>query len=219
MNAEAVRHAPDVRQAGRLPHAVRQARRLSCVVGAAAALALFVHLSAQTTPLKVEREGDRLRLSAPGLHFLAGEPLERLHDGRSVVYGLSATIEVERGDPRSSRITRHVLFSYDLWEERFSATQIEEPKTSVSHLSPAAAEAWCLELLKLPLRLVPADKTFVVKFECWLRDDPERPADSPGATTLTGLIDLLSRNAREAPPRWEAVSPRLRLADLKDRAK
>ncbi len=32
------------------------------------------------------------------------------------------------------------------------------------------------------------------------------------------LIDLLSRKARADPPRWEAASPPLRLADLKDKA-
>jgi len=32
------------------------------------------------------------------------------------------------------------------------------------------------------------------------------------------LIDLLSRKARTAPPRWEAASLPVRLADLKDRA-
>jgi hypothetical protein len=111
-----------------------------------------------------------------------------------------------------------VVFSYDLWEERFSVAQLDDPKTAASHLTSAAAEAWCLDLLKLPVRLVPADKTFVVKFECRLRDDRTEPSDASSTATLKGLIDLFSRNAREEPPRWEAVSPRLRLADLKARA-
>jgi hypothetical protein len=196
----------------------RTRRRLRAQLGALVALVVFAHLSAQPTSLKVERDGDRLRLSAPGLRFLTGVPLDQLHDGRSVTYVLTATLEVERGSPRTTRVTRHVVFSYDLWEERFAVAPADEPKAAASHLTSAAAEAWCLELLKLPVGAVTADKTFVVKFECWLRDDSAQPSDAPSASTLTGLIDLFSRNARAAPPRWEAVSPRLRLADLRDKA-
>jgi hypothetical protein len=193
-------------------------RRLRARIGAAAAFFVFVHLSAQSTPLQVERDGERLRLSAPGLRFLTGAPLDRLRDGRSVTYVLQATLEVERGDPRTTRVMRHVVFSYDLWEERFAVAQADAPKTAASHLTSAAAEAWCLELLALPLRLVPADRTFVVKFQCWLRDDRAQPSDAPSAATLNGLIDLFSRNARDEPPRWEATSRRLRLTDLEDKA-
>jgi hypothetical protein len=61
------------------------------------------------------------------------------------------------------------------------------------------------------------DKT-VVELECSLREEGAQPADAPSAATFTGLIDLLSRNARAAPPRWEAASLPLRLADLKNTA-
>jgi hypothetical protein len=215
MTIHHLRPNPACRPAPR-PRAI--ARRLRALLGGAAALFVFVHLSAQSTTLQVERDGDRLRLSAPGLRFLTGAPLERLRDGRSVTYGLQATLELERGSPRTTRVTRYVVFSYDLWEERFAAAQADAPKTAASHLTSAAAEAWCLELLSLPLRLVPADGTFVVKFECWLRDDRAQPSDAPSAATLKGLIDLFSRNARDEPLRWEAVSRRLRLSDFKDKA-
>lgn len=186
--------------------------------GVAVALAILAHLSAQTTTLKVERNGDRLRLSAPQLHFLTGPPLAQLHDGRSVTYVFSVSLQVQRGDPRAAHLTRQVVFSYDLWEERFSVTQLDDPRASASHLTAAAAEAWCMDLLSLPARAAPADKTFVVKLECSLREEGAQPADAPSATTFTGLIDLLSRKTRAAPPRWEATSLPLRLADLKDRA-
>jgi len=196
----------------------RSRRRRRTILGAAVALAVFAHLSAQSTILQVERDGDRLRLAAPGLHFLTGAPLQRLHDGRSVTYAFAVTLEVEHGGAGGARLAREVVFSYDLWEERFSVAHLDEPKASASHLTSAAAEAWCLELLKLPVRAAPADKTFVVKFECWLRDEGTQPADAASATTITGLIDMFSRKAREAPPRWEAVSRKMRLADLTDKA-
>jgi len=173
---------------------------------------------AQSAHLNVEREADRLRVSAPKLRFLAGRPLEQLHDGRSLTYVFTLSLQVQRGQSRGASVTRHVVFSYDLWEERFSVSRADDPKTSASHLTAAAAEAWCMDLLALPVSAAPADKTFVVKLECSLREEGAQQADAPATPTLTGLIDLLSRRARAAPPRWEAVSPPLRLADLKGRA-
>jgi hypothetical protein len=196
----------------------RTRRWLRTTLELAAGLAVFAHLSAQSSLLDVERDGDRLRIAAPQLRFLAGTPLQRLHDGRSVTYVFSVTLQVEHADRGGTRLTRQVVFSYDLWEERFSVVQVDAPKASASHLTAAGAEAWCLELLALPARSAPADKTFVVKLDCSWREEDAQPAEAPAATTLTGLIDVLSRKARAAPPHWEATSPPLRLADLKDKA-
>ncbi len=173
---------------------------------------------AQSAQLSVERDGDRLRVSAPQLHFLSGPPLEQLQDGRSATYVLTVSLQVQRGQARGASLSREVVFSYDLWEERFSVARADDPKTSASHLTAAAAEAWCTELLSLPASAAPADKTFVVKLECSLREDNGQPGGAAPAATLTGLIDLLSRKARAAPPRWEAVSPPLRLSQIKPRA-
>ncbi len=194
-------------------------RGLRAALGTAAALALFVHLSAQPPPLTVERDKDQLRLRAPQLDFLTGPPLQRLHDGRSVTYVLSASIQVHRGGARVHTVTRQIVFSYDLWEERFSVVQRDDPTVAASHLTTAAAEAWCVELLALPVRAAPADKAFVVKLECSLREENTQARDAPSATTFTGLIDLFSRKEASAPPRWEAASLPLRLADLIDKAR
>jgi hypothetical protein len=197
----------------------RASRRavLHGALGTAVGLAVFAHVSAQPTPLRIARDGDRLRLSAPQLHFLRDAPLQQLHDGRSVTYVFTVTLLVERGDVRAARTVRHVVFSYDLWEERFSVSQADEPQTSASHLTAAAAEAWCLDLLSLPARAAPADKTFVVKLDCSLKEEPADAGDAPSATTIAGLIDLFSRKSRAAPPRWEAASLPMRLAELKDK--
>jgi len=185
----------------------------------AAALAVFVHLSGQPSPVTVERDGGLLRLHAPQLNFVTGAPLARLHDGRSVTYVFSASIHIHRGGSRVHGLTRQVIFSYDLWEERFSVVQRDDPKVAASHLTTAAAEAWCVELLALPVGAAPADKAFVVKLECSLREEPTPAIDAPPAATFTGLIDLFSRKEPLAPPRWEASSLPLRLADLIDRAR
>ena len=194
-------------------------RGLCAALGAAVALAVFVHLSAQPSPLTVEREGDRLRLRAPQLNFLTGPPLARLHDGRSVTYVFSASIQIHRGGSRVHGLTRQVIFSYDLWEERFSVVQRDDPKVAASHLTTAAAEAWCVHLLPLPVGAAPADKAFVVKLECSLGEENAPARDAPSAATFTGLIDFFSRKEPSAPPRWEAASLPLRLADLADKTR
>jgi hypothetical protein len=194
-------------------------RGLRAALGVAAALGLFVHLSGQPAPVTVERDGDLLRLRAPQLNFLAGAPLARLHDGRSVTYVFSASIQIHRSGTRVHGLTRQVIFSYDLWEERFSVVQRDDRKVAASHLTTAAAEAWCVDLLALPARAAPADRAFVVKLECSLPEEAAQAADAPSATTFTGLIDFFSRKEPSAPPRWEASSLPLRLADLIDKAR
>jgi hypothetical protein len=201
-------------------HRPATARRgFGSALGAAAMLALIVHLSAQSSPLSVERDGDLLRLRAPHLDFLSGAPLQRLRDGRSVTYVLSASIHVHRGGARVHGVTRQVVASYDLWDERFSMVLRDDPKVAASHLTTAAAEAWCVDLLALPVRAAPADRAFVIKLDCALRDEIAEARDAPTAATLTGLIDLFSRKEPTAAPRWEAASIPLRLADLIDRAR
>ena len=191
-------------------------RRLVMLLWAPVAFAALTF--AQSARLIVEREGDRLRVSAPQLHFLTGQPLAQLHDGRSVTYVFTVSLHVERGPARRAGVSRQVVFSYDLWEERFSVARADDPGASASHLTAAAAAAWCMDLLSLPVSAAPADKTFVVKLDCSLREEDAQAAEAPATTTLTGLIDLLSRKPRATPPRWEAVSPPLRLEDLKSRS-
>jgi len=194
-------------------------RGLRAALGVTAALAAFVHLSGQPAPVTVERDGDLLRLRAPQLNFVAGAPLARLRDGQSVTYVLTASIQIHRGGARVHGLTREVIFSYDLWEERFSVVRRDDPKVAASHLTTAAAEAWCVDLLALPARAAPADKAFVVKLECSLREENAPAADAPSAATFTGLIDFFSRKEPAAPPRWEASSLPLRAADLIDKAR
>jgi hypothetical protein len=193
-------------------------RGVRAALGVAAALAVLVHLSGQPAPVTVERDGDLLRLRAPKLDLLSGAPLQRLHDGRSVTYVVTASIRIH-GGARVHGLTLEVIVSYDLWEERFSVVQRDDPKVGALHLTAAAAEAWCVDLLAMPVRAAPADRPFVVKLECSLREENAPAADTPSATTLTGLIDFFSRKERSAPPRWEASSLPLRLAELIDKAR
>jgi hypothetical protein len=166
----------------------------------------------------VERRGTTLHVAAPHLHFLEGKPLEQLHNGASVTYVFSLTLTADRSSAPAFRLQERFIVSFDLWEEKFSVVQAGTPGRSGSHLTAAMAEAWCLDNLPVPMPALPAEKTFVIKLE-WsvAENESENSSEIRPGLTLAGLIDVFSRKGREAPPRWQAISGRLRLVDLKDK--
>ena len=60
------------------------------------------------------------------------------------------------GKSPAATIRRIFALSYDLWEERFAVTAVDARSQSVSHLVLAAAEAWCVEQLAIPLNALGA---------------------------------------------------------------
>src|SRR5262245_29719055 len=105
--------------------------------------------SAQT--LTIDTVGDSLRIRAPGFSFLNGDPLARLKDGRSVRVELAAMVLPSPGKSVVATTRRIFALSYDLWEERFAVTTVEKRSQSVSHLALAAAEAWCIDQVAIPV--------------------------------------------------------------------
>lgn len=174
-------------------------------------------LLAQQSSLTVERQGDRLHLSARNFHFLEGKPLEQLKNGAAVPYVFTVTMQPAQGGGRWLHLQERFVVSYDLWEEKFAVVRDGQPRQTTSHLTAAAAEAWCLDNLLPTVSAVRAEETFVVKLECSVVPD-EEPQSGEGLT-LSTLIDIFSRKGGAAPPRWELVSAPLRLADLKDRSR
>ena len=74
-------------------------------------------------PLLVSFDGDNIRVSAPGLHFLTGKPLERLKAADTVVFDSQITLFTDdRGTIFHRPVTERLIFSYDLWEEKFKVT-------------------------------------------------------------------------------------------------
>jgi hypothetical protein len=168
---------------------------------------------AQSRPLVVEKQGDRLIVTAPQLHFLNGRPLDQLHNGASVTYITSLTLN--SSGTQTFRLQERFIVSYDLWEEKFSVVQAGKIGRSASHLTAEAVEAWCLESLSVPVPALKSDKSFVIRLECTI--DPSNGTDSGPGLTLAGLIDALSRKQREEQPHWEATSDTLRISNLKVR--
>lgn len=165
-----------------------------------------VRLSAQS--VTVRRVGDAVTVLAPGFGFIKGEPLVRLKDGRSVRVDLVLAVLPRRGGPAVAESRQVFVLSYDLWEERFAVTQAGDPSHSISHLTPAGAEAWCLERLAVPvsaLGRLGRDLPFWIRLEYRVPDGTGTPAPDNGAGfTLQGLIDALSRR-RDAGPLTHAI--------------
>ena len=180
-------------------------RRAVCAV--LVLLACPVLASAQA--LTIDAVGDALKIRAPGFSFLKGEPLARLKDGRSVRVELSAMVLPAPGKQPAAVARRIYALSYDLWEERFAVTTTEHGQ-SVSHLTLAAAEAWCVEQLAIPLTALGAfgrDLPFWIRLEYHLVDTEGAQEDGDSGYTLQGLIDLLSRRRKTSASASGQASP------------
>lgn len=149
--------------------------------------------------LTIDTSGDALRIRAPGFSFLKGDPLVRLKDGRSVRVELAAMVLPAPGKSVVATTRRIFALSYDLWEERFAVTTVDKRSQSVSHLALAAAEAWCVDQLSIPINALGGlgrDLPFWLRLEYRVLDG-DAPADSTNSGyTLQALIDALSRRRK-----------------------
>lgn len=153
-------------------------------------------LSSQS--VSVETVSGILHVQTPGFRFIDGEPLARLKDGQTVRVDLTLDVLARPGAAPAVQRTQTCVLSYDLWEERFAVTIPGTPPRSISHLTSAAAEAWCVRHLTVPVSaLGPLGRTvpFWVRLEYRLVDGV--PAErEEGGFTLRGLIDVLSRRRK-----------------------
>jgi len=166
--------------------------------------------------LLIRSEGANLRISAPQIRFLNGKSLEQLKNGANV--GFLSQISITGDSAFGVVLGRHVdrfVLSYDLWEEKFSATRLGPPQRTASRLSVPAAEAWCLdELTPIPASLTPS-RLFWIKLELRAEDPKESAAiiGEPGIN-LTRLVEIFSRPPRNQQQHWSEVAGPLRLQDL-----
>src|SRR5579862_7382256 len=166
--------------------------------------------------LNVLWDGDDLHVAAPELHFLAGKPLDRLRDGGAVVFLTQLTLTTDNFTTILRRQPERFVFSYDLWEEKFSVTKLGEGQRTVAHLSALAAEAWCLDNIAISATGLPQDRPFWLRFEMRAaepRDEAAVIGDS--GLNLTRLIEIFSRRPRDQQPQWTAEAGPLRLGEIK----
>ncbi len=178
---------------------------------------LCVQAGAQSGSLRVERRGDFLTMAMPHLHFLAGKALEKLHDGATVIYLLTATAIEAHAKKPVFQLRERFSVSFDLWEETYSVAQLRQDGRTASRLTAAMAEAWCLDAMPMPVRAVPDGQRFMIRLECSVDENYSGSKGKGGSgLTLESLVDVLSRKKNEEPLHWEAVSDLLLLGDLKN---
>jgi len=145
--------------------------------------------------MTVTTTGGDVRVQAPGFRFISGEPLARLKDGLTVRVQLELHVVAGPGAATAAAQSRQTfVLSYDLWEERFAAAVSGTGSRSVSHLTAAAAEAWCIQQLAVPVSgLGPLrNQPFWVRLESRFVNGTSDGREGEGLT-LRGMIDALSR--------------------------
>ena len=160
-------------------------------------LALLVSATIAAQAVTVRRTGENMAVRAPAFTFIKGETLARLKDGRSVRVDLTLAILPKAGAAHVTQAKHTFVLSYDLWEERFAAAILGSPARSAAYLSVAAAEAWCLEQLLVPITAMGSlAKAFWIRLEYRIQDDGVRPAGGDASDALQGIIDALSRRSK-----------------------
>jgi hypothetical protein len=166
--------------------------------------------------LSVTWDGDDLHVAAPQLHFLIGKPLDRLKDGATVVFLTQLTLTTDNFTTSLRKTPERFVFSQDVWDEKFSVTKLGEGQRTVSHLSAAAAEAWCLDNVAISSTGLPQDRPFWLRFELRAAEPKDEAAViGESGLSLTRLIEIFSRRPLDQQPHWTAEAGPLRLGEIK----
>lgn len=167
-------------------------------------------------PLAVTWDGDSIHIAAPQLHFLTGKPLERLKDASPVTFLAQLTISTDAIRTPFRRLPERFVVSYDIWAEKFKVTRLGGMPRSASHLTAAAAEAWCIESMVISSAGIDPQRPFWLRFELRAADPKEEAAvvGEPGIN-ITRMIEVFSRRPRSEQPSWTLDTGPLRLADLR----
>ena len=166
-----------------------------------------------TEQLSLRYDGDVIHVTAPSVHFLSGKPLERLRDGAAVAFVAQLDLLNESRVPVRQPQKARFVVSLDLWEDKFSVTQLGKTPRSVDRLSASAAELWCFEGLTMSTLGVPPDQYFWLRFEMRTGSPRDLEGDLPQGFNLRELIALLGRKKSEEI-HWGPLETRMRLADL-----
>jgi len=115
-----------------------------------------------------------------------------------------------------ARATGRFAVSYDIWEVKYAVTRLASAGKSVSHVSAAEAESWCLDSLILADAGLSPDSTFWIRLEVRTEEPDEAPASGEeSGVTLARLVDMFSRTQRDGDARRRAEAGPFRLRDLR----
>lgn len=177
------------------------------------ALVCAVVLLAQE--IKPRLVGETLRVSTRGISFLAGKQLDSVRNGATVTFDLQLTLFTETRQS-AGRTAERFVFSYDIWEERYSVVQLTT-RAGVGNLTLDAAQQWCLD--KLGVNVATVDRQARHRLRLDIRgDEPRRRArrdqDDP-PIALAALVDIFSRPARQYQKTWQLETGAFQLDSLK----
>lgn len=171
-------------------------------------------LSFSPQALVPHSNGDQLLVTAPGLHFLTGRALDRLHNGASIPFAFQMTLTtLPRSIPLHRVLSRFVV-SYDVWGEKYKVVQTSGSRRAVTNLAASAAETWCIDQMSIPTADVPADKDLWVRLEIRAEEPVQSPITETGLS-VTSLIALFSTKAPAQMQEWNAETQPFRLASLR----
>ncbi len=169
------------------------------------------------TRLLIRRDGPAtLHVAAPQIRFLNGKALEQLKNGANVGFALQISLLPSESavSPLARPLYDRFVVSYDIWEEKFTATRLGPPPAVRSRMTVPETESWCLnEEMPIPPSLA-ADRLFWIKLDLRAEDPKESAAivGEPGIN-INRLVELFSRPPR-TPQHWTETAGPLKLQDL-----
>lgn len=171
--------------------------------------------------LAVHWRNDEIHVTAPKLHFLSGQALNRLKNGAAVPYDFQLSVWTEQRPSPIGRVAERFVISYDLWEEKYSVTKIRpnaplREGLSISHLSAAAAENWCVDHIAVPAAGLSGTQPFRVKLEV-RTVEPKQAAGvmNESGVSLSRLIDVFTHPVRPDQQRWALEAGPFKLDDVR----
>ena len=188
-----------------------------------AVLALFVSLelvgmTVSSQGLLAHRVASDLHVTAPGIHFITGKSLLRLHDGAAVPFDFQLTVASGSKNHVIARALERFTVSYDVWQEKFSVVRVRDFHRSSMRLSAASAESWCLDNITIPTVGLPSGQELWAQLEIRSVESKE-PLPAASGINLATLIEIFSRPSRPEQDRWSVESAPFLLADLKPDAR
>ena len=179
--------------------------------------------------LVVHSQDDELHIVAPRLHFLAGASLDRLKNGAAVPYDFQLSLSLDSRTNLFDRAVERIAVSYDVWDEKFSATRLSASSTlrgavsrrsherrSVSNLTQQGVENWCIDNLAVSTSGIGPSQWLWVRLEVRSVEPKEAPPlFSDSGVSLNRLIDLFSHPPRTGQQRWTLEAGPLRLSDIR----
>lgn len=151
--------------------------------------------------LVLAHQSNWLEFSAPHVDFFAGKPMERLGNALEVPFVIKTTLWSGNRNHVFRTAADRFVISKDIWDKTENSYQVvktEAPRKSVAHLSAKAAQAWCLEQMKLDTTGLSGTEPLWAQLEIRAEDPPRDGgilgnSVSSSGISLTPLIDIFSR--------------------------